>query len=398
MAEKKKHITREELEAYHSKKLSAAEMHALEKRALESSFEMEALEGLDEIDAMLFSKDLAELDRKLKTKSNKTFWSYTFRIAASLLLLIVASSLIYLLITKPELKEGGISMLDESVLDSTAQLDAANEAETEDDIDAFPIRDASPIQVDKISELQASEQKSDAIKIQSEQIVVAETNKFLATQEEIPVAEKELVSAKRTASPASGMAQAMMADNLSSVSDSKLELLSNYLSGSFSSTAQATADSNFFDVHLNVVRIWPTRPDGIWLYVEQAAANSLNNPYRQRIYHLYQAGDNYVSAIYTIANQEAVIGGYKQAQHFESLTLNDVELKAGCEVYLKYNNNHFEGETGNKTCPSDLRGAAYTTSKVWLSANEMRSWDQGFNNEGLQVWGSTAGPYIFKRK
>jgi len=398
MADKKKHITREELEAYHAKKMSAAEMHALEKRAMESSFESEALEGLDEIDAMQFSKDLVELDGKLKAKSNKTFWSYTLRIAASLLLLIAATSLIYLLLNKTELNESGISMQNESAFENTVQLDTANEDETEDDSDAFSIMDASPLQADKTAELKATEQKTEAIEIQSELIAISESEKKVATHEEITVTEKELTSAKRSTSPASGLAQTLIADNMRTASDNQLELLANYLSGSFSSTAQAASDSNFFDIHLNVVRIWPTRLDGIWLYVEQAAAISLNNPYRQRIYHLYQTGDNYVSAIYTIANQEAVIGGYKQVQLFESLTLKDVELKAGCEVYLKYINNHFEGQTGDKTCPSDLRGATYTTSKVWLNANEMRSWDQGFNDKGLQVWGSTAGPYIFKRK
>jgi len=59
--------------------------------------------------------------------------------------------------------------------------------------------------------------------------------------------------------------------------------------------------------------------------------------------------------------------------------------------------NKFAGQTGNKTCSSELRGARYASSKVTVTKNEILSWDQGFDKEDKQVWGATKGGYIFKK-
>jgi hypothetical protein len=43
----------------------------------------------------------------------------------------------------------------------------------------------------------------------------------------------------------------------------------------------------------------------------------------------------------------------------------------------------------------DLQNA---TSVVVLRANGFSSWDRGFNAVDMQVWGATAGPYLFARR
>ena len=79
-----------------------------------------------------------------------------------------------------------------------------------------------------------------------------------------------------------------------------LTTLAEYMTGSFSSEAQASADTNFYDIRLEMAHIWQDRVDGYWLYVEQAAASSLDKPYRQRIYQLTQVGDRLLkSTVYT---------------------------------------------------------------------------------------------------
>ena len=70
-----------------------------------------------------------------------------------------------------------------------------------------------------------------------------------------------------------------------------LETLVEWMTGSFSSEAQAAADPDYFDIRLQMVPIWPDRADGAWLYVEQAAASSLDQPYRQRVYRLSAEAD-----------------------------------------------------------------------------------------------------------
>ena len=71
-------------------------------------------------------------------------------------------------------------------------------------------------------------------------------------------------------------------------------------------------------------------------------------------------------------------------------------MKEGCQVTLKRDGkNKFSGATGDKTCPSELRGASFANSIVTVTKNEILSWDQGFDKEGKQVWGATKGGYRF---
>ncbi|MEM9391643.1 MAG: chromophore lyase CpcT/CpeT, partial [Bacteroidota bacterium] len=182
--------------------------------------------------------------------------------------------------------------------------------------------------------------------------------------------------------------------------EKNLDLLESYLVGSFNSREQWLRDSSYFNIHLNVSPIWENKGyDGRWLYVEQAAASQLDFPYRQRVYRLsINEAKEYVSAIYLIKDPIRFAGDYKLDNPLSGLTPDSLELKIGCEVILQRTENGFEGQTGVRTCNSELRGASYATSKVVLTATQLTSWDQGFNASGEQVWGAEKGPYIFKRK
>jgi hypothetical protein len=52
------------------------------------------------------------------------------------------------------------------------------------------------------------------------------------------------------------------------------DLLARYMLGSFSSAEQARNDTDYFDIELEMARIWRPRTDGIWVYVEQARADA----------------------------------------------------------------------------------------------------------------------------
>ena len=62
------------------------------------------------------------------------------------------------------------------------------------------------------------------------------------------------------------------------------------------------------------------------------------------------------------------------------------------------NNDVYAGGTDGKSCPSDLRGAKYATTKITMKKGELISWDQGFDANDKQVWGATKGGYIFIKK
>jgi hypothetical protein len=55
--------------------------------------------------------------------------------------------------------------------------------------------------------------------------------------------------------------------------DPQLEEYAAVATGRFSSVAQHRRDARYDEVEARVVRIWPDREDGLWLYQEQAIVN-----------------------------------------------------------------------------------------------------------------------------
>lgn len=189
----------------------------------------------------------------------------------------------------------------------------------------------------------------------------------------------------------------------------ELKEIASLMEGSFSSEAQAKEDPEFFDIRLRMCRIWEdSSADGVWLYVEQAAATTLEKPYRQRIYHLskltYPGGDGkphtaFVSEVWMLPGDPLVFaGGCDDPSKLAAISPKDLVRKDGCEVVLlKKQAAVYEGGTVGRECPSDRQGAAYTTSTVKVDSEALVTWDRGFNDAGSQVWGSVKGPYRFKR-
>lgn len=178
-----------------------------------------------------------------------------------------------------------------------------------------------------------------------------------------------------------------------------LKLLAEYMEGSYSSEVQHEKDSaNYFDIRLKIARIWKNNPDGYWFYVEQAVAEYSDKPYRQRIYHLTESGKNVFSSVVFTMTQPLRFT-HKPELVDSVLTPDSLIEREGCTVILrKVKENEFAGSTDGKKCPSDRSGAAYATSEVTIFANELHSWDRGYNDKDEQVWGATKGGYIFIKK
>jgi hypothetical protein len=178
-----------------------------------------------------------------------------------------------------------------------------------------------------------------------------------------------------------------------------LTTLAQYMTGSFSSEAQSKADTNFYDIRLEMAHIWKDRTDGYWLYVEQAAATSLDKPYRQRIYQLTQVGDSLLkSTVYTFDDPMQYVGAWKDDNKLSALSPEKLQERDGCAIVLKsYAPGVFVGSTESLSCDSNLRGATYATSIVLINKDQIYSWDRGFDINGKQVWGATTGGYEFKK-
>jgi|GEM_PF-2301657 len=173
-----------------------------------------------------------------------------------------------------------------------------------------------------------------------------------------------------------------------------------HLTGTFSSLAQSERDPNFDEVVLNMVPIWEDREDGPWLYVEQAAGSTMDQPYRQRVYHLNQIGKNeYVSSVYSFENPESYAGAYSHHEPLSDLSPDDLSIRVGCAITASWDEAQkaFVGSTNSRDCQSSLRGSTYATSEVFLRHDHLVTWDRGFDDLDEQVWGSAKGGYIFER-
>jgi hypothetical protein len=178
------------------------------------------------------------------------------------------------------------------------------------------------------------------------------------------------------------------------------ETLVGWMTGSFSSAEQAAADSAFYDIRLEMVRVWPERSDGWWMYIEQAVAGHTDAPYRQRVYRVTEVeSDLFKSAVYALPEPEVTVGAWRDEVPLEGLSPEDLELRAGCAVFLRRDSSGaFAGGTIGRGCASGLRGAAYATSEVVVTPGRIESWDRGFDESGEQVWGAEKGGYVFVRQ
>lgn len=171
-----------------------------------------------------------------------------------------------------------------------------------------------------------------------------------------------------------------------------------WLPGHYSSGVQAKEDPTYFDVRLHIVPIWTDRADGPWLYVEQAMADAQDKPYRQRIYRLVPVPQDRVeSVIYELpGNPLQWAGAWSEPARLNALDPGILEVRAGCAVTLSLEGTDvLRGSTDGAECGSGLRGAAYATSEVTLTADELNTWDRGFDAQDKQVWGAVKGPYRF---
>ena len=177
-----------------------------------------------------------------------------------------------------------------------------------------------------------------------------------------------------------------------------LETLVGWMTGSFSSAAQAAETEGYFDIRLETVRIWPGRDDGVWLYVQQGVADRFEEPYRQRIYHVGRDGERFSSAVYSLPGDPLELAGaWAEPERFDAMAPSDLSERTGCTVFLERQGNRFVGSTVEDQCTSQLRGASYATSEVEVSAEGLTSWDRGYDAAGEQVWGAEDGAYVFLR-
>lgn len=181
-----------------------------------------------------------------------------------------------------------------------------------------------------------------------------------------------------------------------------LEGLASWMTGTFSSAAQAAASpGDYFDIRLVMLPIWQTQAQGDerWLYVEQAAADALDQPYRQRIYRLSQVGPNrFQSEVFELpGDPKRFVQAWETPTLLAALQPADLVKREGCAISLTGGEGVYIGCTQERSCPDTLRGAAWATSEVIIQADQLSRWDRGWDADGKQVWGATQAGYRFEK-
>ncbi len=179
-----------------------------------------------------------------------------------------------------------------------------------------------------------------------------------------------------------------------------LARLTEMMTGTFDSSAQAAADEDFFNIRLVMLPVWEERSDGPWLYVEQAVAAAADRPYRQRVYRLVDLGDgNLRSDVYTLPGDALDFTAAWRTGALDAITPELLDEREGCSIHLTLQpNGSFTGATKESDCVSSLRGAAYATSEVTITNNQLVSWDRGWDSKDEQVWGAVTAGYVFVKQ
>lgn len=177
------------------------------------------------------------------------------------------------------------------------------------------------------------------------------------------------------------------------------EKLAAWMSGAFSTTEQAHQDHDFRDLTLHAASIWSDRRDGPWLYVEQSMTDASDHPYRQIIYQLSAQDEHTVRAqLFELPEPIAATGAWKNPELLNKIDVAHLLPQPGCMLLFHLQpDGGFTGRTEGNGCASALRGASYSVSELSVSEKQMIVWDRGYNANGVQVWGSVSGGYIFKR-
>ncbi len=178
------------------------------------------------------------------------------------------------------------------------------------------------------------------------------------------------------------------------------DTLYELLTGHFDSTEQASTNPAYYPIDLRTCPIAIPELGARVLHVEQAVIDNgqVGAPYRQRVYVVTDGADpatQAVSAVWEFTSP-GPFSGFCDGEGMQATPADLVE-RAGCRVEVDWKGDHFEGSTPGKECLSDFQGATYATSEVKIYPDRIESWDRGYDASDAQVWGATAGPYVFRR-
>ncbi|MBZ6073468.1 chromophore lyase CpcT/CpeT [Aeromonas schubertii] len=175
--------------------------------------------------------------------------------------------------------------------------------------------------------------------------------------------------------------------------------LMGWLNGDFSSRTQAEEDRRFEAAELHARTIWPHEGPGYWLYLEQSLVARPAHPFRQRIFHLTDAGRGELLMVeYTMPKATDFAGAWRDPTKLRTLTPEQLSRRAGCELRLRrLPSGHYEGRNEIGRCPTNFAGADTLVQYIWIGPEHIRLLDRAYDQQGTLRWGSPGEGYVYLR-
>lgn len=194
--------------------------------------------------------------------------------------------------------------------------------------------------------------------------------------------------------------------------DAELLQLAGWMTGTFDTFAQVDRDEKAKSPykHLRaVMHVVPAElPElsgpsaGKLFYVEQAAADALDRPYRQRLYLLFRRDGVLVNRVFRLRDPAPLVGAASDPSKLKRLTADGALAEEGCDlVWARVDGARYQGTAGlGGTCPTAWRGATKAVSVVQMTPDSITSLDLGFDDAGAQKWGPPPGNvgHVFVRR
>ena len=179
--------------------------------------------------------------------------------------------------------------------------------------------------------------------------------------------------------------------------------LATWMAGEFSNFDQALENAAFF-AHIKVcMRPLPqTFFDGYGLYLEQAYSSELDQPYRQRAFHIKPEGDHLTLIHYKPKDEckDKFAGSSRDLGRLKTLTMDDLSPMPGCDMIVNFEEGAFKGivESG-RGCRVFRNGKdSYLDNRFEITEKNLVSIDRGRDLETDEIlWGSLAGAFEFKK-
>jgi hypothetical protein len=167
-----------------------------------------------------------------------------------------------------------------------------------------------------------------------------------------------------------------------------LTLLKLYSTGFFSNDIQVKADTHFIQSSLNVQTLWPKRKDGIWLFGEKT-----DTIHHYQVWHFYLQDDTTVLMQFLdFKTTQKALRLSKDIKQQSGLSLNNLLMRHGCELYFKKNKSGYTATSSGKDCVANKAGIEYITCNISFKKNTIGWQENGFDKDEKQF---TAGVYNF---